>query len=73
MFSYCSDPSTLEGLSWLACYLTNGKHFAAYASIGTVLALLAITAPAALAFGFAGATASRSRIAPLRWLGQGYT
>ena len=35
--------------------------------------LLAVTAPLALAFGFAGATASRSRIAPLRWLGQAYT
>ena len=37
------------------------------------MVLLAITAPTALAFGFAGATAARSRIAPVRWLGQGYT
>ena len=73
MFSYCIDPKTLEGLTWLACYLTNGKHLTAYLSIFTVLLLLAITAPTALAFGFAGATAARSRIAPLRWLGQGYT
>lgn len=35
--------------------------------------LLAITAPAALAFGFAGAAAARSPVAPLRWLGKGYT
>jgi len=73
MFSFCADPATIEGLTWLACYLTNGKHLIAYGSIGTVLALLAITAPAALLFGFAGATAARSRIAPLRWFGQGYT
>ena len=43
-----------------------------YWSFGTVLLLLAITAPAALAFGFGGASAARSRIAPLRWLGKGY-
>jgi len=44
-----------------------------YASFGTVLILLAVTAPVALAFGFAGAVAARSRFLPLRWLGQGYT
>ena len=43
-----------------------------YWSFGTVLLLLAITAPAALAFGFGGASAARSKIAPLRWLGKGY-
>lgn len=73
MFSYCSDPSILEGLAWVSCYLTNGKHLQAYTSFGTVFLLLAITAPMALSFGFAGATAARSRIAPLRWLGHGYT
>ena len=73
MFSNCIDPDLLEGLAWVACYLTNGKHLTAYTSIGTVLLLLAITAPTALAFGFGGAIAARSRIAPLRWLGQGYT
>lgn len=73
MFSYCSDPKLLEGLTWLSCYLTNGKHLTAYMSIGTVLILLAVTAPTALAFGFAGAMASRSRIAPLRWFGHAYT
>ncbi|MDJ0640465.1 MAG: ABC transporter permease subunit [Paracoccaceae bacterium] len=73
MFEFCADPSTLEGLAWVACYLTNGKHLTAYLSFGTVMLLLAITAPVSLAFGFAGATAARSRIAPLRWLGKGYT
>jgi polar amino acid transport system permease protein len=43
-----------------------------YWSVLTVLALLAITAPAALLFGFGGATAARSRIAPLRWIGKTY-
>ena len=43
-----------------------------YASFGTVLLLLAITAPTALAFGFFGASAARSSVAPLRWLGKGY-
>jgi len=43
-----------------------------YWSVLTVLALLAITAPAALAFGFAGASAARSRVAPLRWMGKTY-
>ncbi len=57
----------------MSCYLTNGKHFLAYTSFGTVLLLLAITAPMALGFGFAGAVAARSRIAPLAWLGHGYT
>ena len=69
----CADPETLEGFHWLACYLTTGKHMAFYASFGTVLVLLAVTAPIALAFGLLGAIASRSRIAPVRWLGLGYS
>jgi polar amino acid transport system permease protein len=73
MFAFCADPSQLSGLAWLACYLTTGVHMNFYASFGTVLLLLAITAPCALAFGFAGAAASRSRILPLAWLGKGYT
>ena len=73
MFSYCADPSTLDGLTWLSCYLTTGKHMGLYISVVTVLVLLAITAPVALMFGFAGATAARARFAPLRWLGKGYT
>ena len=43
-----------------------------YGSFGTVLLLLAITAPVALSFGFAGASAARSRVAPLRWVGKAY-
>ena len=73
MFAACSDPSQIEGLTWLACYLTTGKHMAFYASFGTVLLLLAITAPTALLFGFLGDMASRSNVPPLRWLGLGYT
>lgn len=72
MFSYCTDPSTLSGLTWLSCYLTTGKHMAFYLSFGTVLLLLAITAPTALLFGYFGATAARSQIAPLRWIGKTY-
>ena len=73
MFAFCTDPAQLADLPWLACYLTTGVHMKFYASFGTVLLLLAITAPCALAFGFAGAAASRSRVAPLAWLGKGYT
>lgn len=56
----------------MACYLTTGKHMALYWSFGTVLLLLAITAPTALAFGFGGAAAARSNFLPLRWFGQVY-
>ncbi len=73
MFSYCTDPSTLDNLAWLSCYLTTGKHSAMYVSVFVVLLLLAITAPMALLFGFGAATASRSTILPLRWLGRAYT
>ncbi len=73
MFSFCTDPSTLESFQWVACYLTTGKHLNLYYAFGTVLLLLAITAPIALGFGFMGATAARSSIAPLRWFGKGYT
>lgn len=73
MFASCADPKTLEGLAWLLCYLSSGKHLLFYLSFVTVLLLLAITAPAALLFGFGGALASRSRITPLRWFGKVYT
>lgn len=43
-----------------------------YWSFGTVLLLLAITAPVALLFGFFGASAARSHFAPLRWFGKTY-
>lgn len=56
----------------MSCYLTTGKHMGLYWSFLTVLALLAITAPTALLFGFGGATAARSHVAPLRWLGKSY-
>lgn len=68
----CADPSTLSDLPWFVCYLTNGKHLGFYASFGTVLLLLAVTAPAALLLGFGGAMLARSRVAPLAWLGRGY-
>jgi polar amino acid transport system permease protein len=73
MFGFCSDPSQLDGLSWLMCYLTTGKHMAFYGSFGTVLILLAITAPVSLLFGFGGAAAARSRFLPLRVFGKTYT
>ncbi len=72
MFSYCTDPDTLSGLRWLSCYLTTAKHAGFYWSFLTVLTLLAITAPTALAFGFGGASAARSQFAPLRWFGKSY-
>lgn len=72
MFSFCTDPSILPDWQWMACYLTTGKHMSIYVSVFTVLLLLAITAPTALAFGFGGAMAARSRIAPLSWFGKGY-
>lgn len=72
MFSFCTDQGSLATLPWFACYLTTGKIFGFYLSFGTVLLLLAVTAPSALAFGFVGATAARSRFAPVRWLGRGY-
>ena len=73
MFEYCADPKSLEGLVWLSCYLTSGTHMQFYASFGTVLLLLAITAPIALLFGFGGALAARSHVTPLRWFGKIYT
>ncbi|WP_435310574.1 ABC transporter permease [Primorskyibacter sedentarius] len=72
MFSFCTDPAALDTARWFACYLTTGKHMGFYVSFGTVLLLLAITAPTALAFGFAAAGAARSALAPLRWLGKTY-
>ncbi len=73
MFSTCADPKSLEGLAWLVCYLTSGKHMLFYGSFFVVLALMAVVAPIALAFGFGGAIAARSSFAPLRLFGQAYT
>ncbi|ARC35715.1 ABC transporter permease [Paracoccus yeei] len=73
MFASCADPAQLQGLSWLMCYLTSGKHMLFYASFGTVLLVLAVTAPVALLFGYGGALAARSPVAPLRLFGRIYT
>ncbi len=43
-----------------------------YWSVLTVLALLLLTAPLALSFGFVGATFARSHRLPVRWLGKLY-
>lgn len=72
MFAFCSDPASLDGLAWITCYVTTSKHLQLYYAVGTVLLLLAITAPAALAFGFGGAMAARAHLAPLRWFGKAY-
>lgn len=72
MFSHCTDPDTLSRLLWLSCYLTTGVHMSFYLSFIKVLGLLAVTAPTALAFGFAGAMAARARFAPVSWLGKAY-
>jgi polar amino acid transport system permease protein len=72
MFAACADPKAIEGLTWVFCYLTSAKHVDFYWSFLTVLLLLAITAPAALGMGFMGATAARSHIAPVSWLGKIY-
>lgn len=45
---------------------------ALYSSVLVVLALLGITAPLALAFGFGGAALARSRLLPLRLIGKAY-
>lgn len=72
MFSSCADPKAIEGLTWAFCYLTSAKHVDFYWSFVTVLTLVAITAPAALAFGFGGATAARSQFFPARAFGKTY-
>ncbi|MDV7270236.1 ABC transporter permease subunit [Thioclava sp. A2] len=73
MFASCADPSQLDGLSWLMCYLTSGKHMLFYWSFLVVLLLMVITAPLALLLGFGGAMAARSPVWPVRMLGKGYT
>ena len=72
MFSFCTDPDSLGNARWMACYLTTGVHFQFYAAFLKVLMLLAITAPVALTFGFFGAMAARSRVAPVAWVGKIY-
>jgi polar amino acid transport system permease protein len=72
MFESCADPKSIEGLTWAVCYLTSGKHIDFYWSFLVVLGLIVVTAPLALGMGFLGATATRSQIAPIRWLGNVY-
>jgi polar amino acid transport system permease protein len=72
MFAHCADPSQLGTIAWFSCYLTTGTHIAFYRAFGTVLVLLALTAPLALSFGFAAAMLARAAFAPLRWFGKGY-
>ncbi len=43
-----------------------------YTSFGTVLLLLAVTAPLALGFGFGAAAGSRSHLVPVKWLSNLY-
>jgi polar amino acid transport system permease protein len=57
----------------MSCYLTSGKHLNLYWAFGTVLLLLAVTAPVAMTFGFLGAMAARSQHLVLRLIGKGYT
>lgn len=73
MFSFCADPATLPDWQWFACYLTTGTHWAFYRSFGIVLLLVALAAPLSLGLGLMGALASRSAVAPLRWIGKTYT
>ncbi len=72
MFAASTDPKAIEGLTWALCDLTSGKHPDFYVSFVTVLILLAVTAPAALAFGFGGATAARAQFLPACWFGKVY-
>lgn len=73
MMGYCADPSKLEGFWWLTCYLTTNTHFSFYFSFATVLALILLTAPIAMLFGFGGALAKRSSVLPLSLFGKLYT
>jgi len=72
MFGYCVDPKTLEGLMWLSCYVTTPKHMSFYVSFLVVMGLIALAAPLAMGFGFAGAMASRSPVTAFRFMGKGY-
>ncbi len=72
MFGYCADPKTIDGLMWLSCYITTPKHMSFYASFLVVMGLIALAAPLAMGFGFAGAMASRSPMTAVRFMGKGY-
>ena len=63
----------MEGLAWLACYVTTAKHMGFFYSFFTVIGLLLVAVPPIMALGLGGALAKRSGFAPLRWLGSLYT
>ena len=69
MFEFCTDPKTLEGLTWFSCYVTTPKHLNLLWSVFVVFGLLAAVVPPVLMLGFAGALARQSRFAPLRLFG----
>ncbi|MEZ5870508.1 MAG: ABC transporter permease subunit [Nitratireductor sp.] len=73
MMEFCADPKALEGLQWMACYLTTPKHFQFYFSFIIVLTLIFVTAPVVMLLGFGGALARRSDFLPLKLLGNVYT
>lgn len=73
MLSACQNPAELSGITWWLCYLTTNTHFEFYKSFITVLCLILVTAPLAMALGFAGALARRSGIFPLNLIGHAYT
>ncbi|MEQ8441563.1 MAG: ABC transporter permease subunit [Alphaproteobacteria bacterium] len=73
MFEFCTEPDTLESLSWLACYLTTPKHGLFYLSFITVIGLLLAAVGPILVLGLLGALAKRSALFPVRWLGSLYT
>ena len=69
----CSNPEGLAGFSWWICYLTTNTHQSFYLSFGTILLLIFLCAPVVMILGFCGAMARRSRIWPIRFIGQIYT
>jgi polar amino acid transport system permease protein len=73
MFHYCVDPQNLDGFYWWSCYLTTVKHISFYKSFLVVFALLIVTVPLILFFGFMGAIARQSKLYPVRLFGVTYT
>jgi len=73
MFDFCTDPDTLETLSWFMCYLTTPKHGTFYLSTLTVIALLVSAVGPILVLGLLGALAKRSGFFLIRWIGSLYT
>ncbi len=73
MFEFCVDPKTLEGISWIACYLTTPKHQSMYWSVLVVLLLIGLTAPFTMLLGFFGAWLKRSVFLPFQFMGWLYT